>query len=134
MDTLSTASTGQSVILNSLETETESFNQYNFNIGPGIFFVIENENISVRIHAATGYSRTFIIGGGKDPTAVSKEESDVFFAGRAWITEPYTGITLQAEITNRFIEPKPSYVVTLSKAFHLNKLSGIFSSVKKGED
>lgn len=34
-----------------------------------------------------------------------------FFAGRAWITEPKTGITLQAEITNTMDNPRPFLVL-----------------------
>lgn len=130
IDTLSTASVGQHIILNPLQREKKSFNQYSFNIGPGLFFVVENENISVRVQGAVGYTTNFILDSEKiNDDIVSKRENDIFFMGRAWITEPKTGITLQAEISNRFINPKPSYVVTLSKAFQLDRLGGFFSPI-----
>uniref|UniRef100_UPI00404A0EBA hypothetical protein n=2 Tax=Gelidibacter sp. TaxID=2018083 RepID=UPI00404A0EBA len=128
VDTLSTASTGQYVILNDLQNKKTSANQYIFNIGLGLFFNIENESISMRVHMAAGYTSTFYNASEREEDLYDRKH-DIFFAGRAWITEPKTGITLQAEIMNRLIEPRPYYVVTLSKAFNLDKLAGIFEPV-----
>ncbi|MGC4235184.1 MAG: hypothetical protein QM594_19595 [Niabella sp.] len=129
VDTLPTASTGLHLILNDLQNKKNAVNQYQFNIGPGILFNIENENVSVRIHGAVGYTSTFYNTSKREEELLYDRKQDVFFAGRAWITEPKTGITLQAEIMNRFIEPRPYYVVTLSKAFNLDKLAGFFEPI-----
>jgi hypothetical protein len=129
IDTLKTASTGHSVILNDLQNKRISVNQYIFNIGPGLFFNIEDNNVSVRVHMAVGYTSTFFNVSRREDEFLYDRKHDIYFAGRAWITEPQTGITLQAEIMNQLIEPRPYYVVTLSKAFHLDKLAGIFSPV-----
>lgn len=127
VDTSRTVSTGRGIILNPLRDDKISINQFNFNIGPGLFFVLENNDISARIHASAGYTRIFVL----DGQTILKEQNpkDIYFAGRAWITEPKTGITLQAEVTNRHKYPAPAYVVTLSKAFNLDKLAGIFSPI-----
>ncbi len=127
IDTSGTASTGHHIVLNPLQNQKISTNQYTFNFGSGLFFVIENDDISVRIHAATGYTQTFFLNEIKNQEIITEDKRDIFFAGRAWITEPKTGITLQAEIMNKFLKPYPYYVVTLSKAFQLDKLGGFFS-------
>jgi len=129
VDTMETVSTGHHIILNPLESKKTSYNQFNFNIGPGLFFVFENESISVRVHASAGYTGIFSLDSKKEGKKYTDVKRDCYFAGRAWITEPKTGITLQAEIMNRFIHPKPSYVVSLSKAFNLSDLAGIFSPI-----
>lgn len=64
-----------------------------------------------------------------DDIAFFKGYTALIFCGRAWITEPKTGITLQAEVTNRLKTPNPFYSVTLSKAFQLDKLAGFFSPI-----
>ena len=137
VDTARTVSTGHHIILNALESKKTSFDQFNFNFGPGLLFVLENENISVRVHASVGYTRILNLDSKReDRRYIEKEDKkytdvkrDGYFIGRAWITEPQTGITLQAEIMDRFKYPKPSYVVTLSKAFNLRGLAGIFSPI-----
>lgn len=129
VDTLSTASTGHSIILNDLETKTISVSQYQFNIGPGMFFSLEDENISVRVHMSVGYTSTFFNISKKEDQLLYDRKHDVYFSGRAWITEPKTGVTLQAEVMNRFIDPTPMYVVTLSKAFNLDRLAGFFQPI-----
>ena len=127
IDTLSTASTGHHIILDPLKNSTVATNQYTFNFGSGLFFSIENKDISVRIHGAIGYTQSYFANPKRDEEIFTESKQDIFFAGRAWITEPKTGITLQAEIMNRFIKPNPYYVVTLSKAFQLDRLGGFFS-------
>jgi len=111
------------------DTAIRQFNEYSFNAGLfGLFLSLENEDVSVRIQGSFGYSsnyypRTSI----NSMTMVTERSNDIFFAGRAWITEPKTGVTIQAEITNTKKNPRPFFGVTLSKAFNLKDLSGIFS-------
>lgn len=106
-------------------------NEFAFNVGViGLTLVHENSNISMRVHCSTGYSSTYSPGGskvGNEEEEYYKSRHDIFFSGRAWITEPKTGITIQAEITNGLRYSKPYYGVTLSKAFYLDKLAGFFS-------
>jgi hypothetical protein len=45
------------------------------------------------------------------------------------ITEPKSGLTLQAEIVNTLIYPRPYYVVTLSKALGFQNLGSIFAPI-----
>ncbi len=103
-------------------------NEYVFNAGlMGLFLVYETKDFSFRIQASTGYSSYFY----PSNSVFSDEEtnvgrrSDVFFLGRAWITEATTGLTLQTEIMNTAIIPRPFFGVTLSKAFKLDKLGAI---------
>lgn len=105
------------------------FNEYSFNAGIlGLFLTLENADVSVRIQSSVGYSSNFYPRTSSNSSLITTDRShDIFFAGRAWITEPRTGLTLQAEITNTGINPRPFFGVTLSKAFNLKELSGIFS-------
>jgi hypothetical protein len=94
----------------------------------GLFLTLENADVSVRIQSSVGYSSNFYPRTSSNSSLITTDRShDIFFAGRAWITEPRTGLTLQAEITNTGINPRPFFGVTLSKAFNLKELSGIFS-------
>jgi hypothetical protein len=58
-----------------------------------------------------------------------RRQDDIGFTGRAWITEPKSGLTLQAEIVNTLIYPRPYYVVTLSKALGFQNLGSIFAPI-----
>jgi hypothetical protein len=112
---------------------TEIFNEYSFNAGiVALYMCLENEKISVRVHASTGYTsnyyREFEPNGSGSRT---EQKSDIFFSGRAWITEPNTGVTLQVEVTNNFFNPRPFFVATLSKAFNFSQLGSIFKPVVK---
>lgn len=129
--TLSNSSIRNHLVLNSLQPSTQSVNEYAFHLGPGIFLALENDDISIRIHHTIGYaSNYFLTPGSINSTEVKVEQKkDIFYTGRAWITEPKTGLTLQAEINNQLENPRPFYVVTLSKAFKLDKLAGFFSPV-----
>jgi hypothetical protein len=110
---------------------SEVFNEYSFNAGLlALFMCLENEKISVRVHGSVGYTSNYYrefdpIGLGSK----TKQLSDVFFSGRAWITEPKTGITLQAEVTNNMNNPRPFFVATLSKAFNFSKLGSLFQPI-----
>ncbi len=110
-------------------TSRSQFNEYSFNAGfLGLFLTLENSDVSVRIHGSVGYSSNFYPKSSLNSTLIIVDRSyDIFFAGRAWITEPQTGLTLQAEITNTNNNPRPFFGVTLSKAFDLKDLSGVFS-------
>jgi len=113
----------------------KAVNEFAFNAGLiGLFLAYETPSISVRVHGSVGYSsifnpqeNLFAIPGNSTAKIISK--SDIFFTGRAWITEPATGITLQAEVTNTAYNPRPFFGATLSKAFKLESLSGILSPI-----
>lgn len=118
------------IIPGSMVFDTNSnrqFNEYSFNAGlAGLFVALENSAISVRIHASTGYSSNFYPTQSMHTnTTVTTRSHDIFFSGRVWITEPVTGITLQAEVTNTSKNPRPFFGATLSKAFNLKDI-GIF--------
>ena len=59
---------------------------------------------------------------------------DIYFNGRAWVTEINTGITLQAEINHSLINSNPQIVVTLSKAINFNRIGSIFSPILPKHD
>ncbi|SKA10406.1 hypothetical protein [Sediminibacterium ginsengisoli] len=118
-------------------TSTYYANEFNFNAGLlSVMIVHENRQISLRVHASVGYSASYY------PSVASQMNNDmadhyesrhdVFFSGRAWITEATTGITLQAEITNNLKYPRPFYGVTLSKAINFKNLGNIFQPVVRG--
>lgn len=122
---------GISILTNDLSPYRKIIQEYQFNIGPGLFLSLENKNISVKVHGFIGYGSNAINNGTdlNNQIVFIKDYKDLVFSGRAWITEPKTGITLQAEINNRLKIPRPFYGVTLSKAFNLDKLAGIFEKV-----
>lgn len=114
------------------ESKSISYNEYSFNLGlVGLFLSLENERISVRVHGSVGYSSNYFadFDNGFGNSVALKHSSDVFFTGRAWITEPVSGLTLQAEVTNSLINPRPFFVATLSKAFDFKDLGSIFSPI-----
>lgn len=110
---------------------SEVFNEYSFNAGIiALFMCLENEKISVRVHGSVGYTSNYFREFDTDGiNSETQQKSDIFFSGRAWITEPKTGITLQAEVTNAMINPRPFFVATLSKAFNFSKIGSIFQPV-----
>lgn len=126
-----------------LSYKTE-FNVYDVYLGVlGALLRYENEDISIRVNASVGVNFNYL------PSAIAKANgssgnvtpaNDVFekrrrnfFFGRLWITEPTTGLTLGAEMSNYFGKKKvgnveisnaqPNYIVTLSKAFNLKNLA-----------
>lgn len=111
---------------------SETFNEYSFNLGAvGLFLVLENKRISVRVHGSVGYASNYfrdLESNGLNGTSLV-QQSDLFFSGRAWITEPKSGITLQAEVTNSAFNPRPFFVATLSKAFDFRELGSIFKPI-----
>ncbi|WP_074408149.1 hypothetical protein [Aquimarina megaterium] len=114
------------------EPRSFSLNEYSFNLGAvGLFLNLENKRISVRVHGSVGYASNYFASfdRGLDNPPSLRNESDVFFTGRAWITEPTSGITLQAEVTNSLINSRPFFVATLSKAIDFKNLGSIFSPI-----
>ncbi|KZS42404.1 hypothetical protein AWE51_02885 [Aquimarina aggregata] len=108
----------------------DTFNEYSFNLGVlGIFLALENKQISVRVHGSVGYASNYFIDFEKSNSnsSILVQQSDLFFSGRAWITEPKSGVTLQAEVTNSAFNPRPFFVATLSKAFDFEKIGTIFT-------
>ncbi|NJI75434.1 hypothetical protein HCX49_19695 [Sphingobacterium kitahiroshimense] len=112
-------------------------NEFDFSVGlVGAFLTYETKAVSVRIHSSVGYlgrfhknSRRSVVNEvlGSETIAPMDKAHDIFYTGRAWITEAVTGITLQAEITNQFFKPRPFFGVTLSKAFKLKDIGSILS-------
>lgn len=109
------------------------YSEYSFNWGVvGLFLVLENQDISVRVHSSIGYtSNYFRTYSGDDTVSSLKRNADMFFTGRAWITEPRSGITLQAEVTNTLKNPRPFFVTSLSKAFNFGEIATFFQPISK---
>lgn len=109
-------------------------NAYDFNAGIiGVFVSHETKDLSVRFQFNGGISRRFQRDRGSD-SVVSysdfKATGNIFFGARIWITEPTSGITLGAEMSNRiFKNYEPIYNVTLSKALNFKSLGSIFSPI-----
>lgn len=112
---------------------TETFNEYSFNAGVlGLFLSLENKTISVRVHGSVGYASNYNrVFEDNFRSSKIKQRSDIFFSGRAWVTDSKTGITLQAEVTNSTINPSPFFVATLSKAFNFKKIGEFFQPIIK---
>lgn len=107
----------------------------------GLLLRYETEEISIRVSTSVGFNINYTpIGSlstnGERETVnqVYKKDTRGFFFARMWITEPTTGLTLGAEVSNYFghteSEPKvskaqPYYNVTLSKAFNLKDLASV---------
>lgn len=119
---------------NNQNSFTQYGNQYEFNYGIGLFMNHSNDNICVRFHWSIGGNSVWRNDNDtqlENAASFYKVGSDWAFLGKLWIIEPKTGITLQAEISNKFKNPTPFYTVTLSKAFELSSLSGVFSPITK---
>lgn len=115
---------------------TSTFNEYVFNAGIIGFLVTHQSNaISVRVHGSVGYSSTYspfnssVSNSNSELYPVYTNKKDIFFTGRAWITEAITGITLQAEITNSYKYSRPFYGVTISKAINFKNLGNLLKPV-----
>jgi len=104
----------------------------------GVLMNHENKFVSVRIQVAIGWNFSYTSGrgtgltrGGQLATFYTRTNQPFFFT-RAWITEPVSGITIGAEVSNTlFMKEKaqPYYNVTLSKAINLSSLASIFQPV-----
>ena len=110
----------------------QQFHEYFLNIVPlGMFMSLENKKISVRVQANVGFAFSYEKSGISilNNSSITMYDWNLMFAGRSWITEPKTGLTLQAEVTNTFKNSKPFFAVTLSKAFSFEKLASIFQPI-----
>ncbi len=111
------------------QNTTIKYNEYSFNLGiVGLFLVLENKQISVRVHGSVGYCSNYYRSPNQNQLSI-ETQPDIFFSGRAWITEPVTGITLQAEVTNNLFNARPFFVATLSKAIGFREIGSIFKPV-----
>jgi len=122
------------------DKSTVTNNIYDWNLALiGVFFNHESDRISIRLNMNTGPSwryensvsdrgSSMTRGGGYIPPEY-KKSTDSFFSGKVWITERYTGLTVQAEVTNNLKKTNPYYGVTLSKAIDFGKLSNIFKPI-----
>ncbi|MCF6405521.1 hypothetical protein L3C95_21635 [Chitinophaga filiformis] len=107
----------------------------------GLLLRYETEDISIRVSSSVGINInytpiSFLSANGEIEMVnqVYKKDTRGFFFTRMWITEPKTGLTMGAEVSNYFgytkSEPKvskaqPYYNVTLSKAFFLKDLAPV---------
>src|SRR5690606_7352899 len=76
-DTLMVPSNVEGITINPLVNNNVTFSQFDVNIGPGFFFLFENDNISFRIHGAVGYTRTFTVNSEDEQFNVTKEKRDI---------------------------------------------------------
>jgi len=117
-------------------------NVYDWNLGIiGFFLNHESDRMSIRLNMNTGpswkYSTSItdrgssMTRGGGFVESTYEEDTDLFFSGKLWITERYTGITLEAEVTNYMDHTSPFYGVTLSKAIDFGKLASIFQPISR---
>ncbi len=126
--------------LSTLQGSTIRQSEFDLKIGAAsVFLVYETKAVSVRATSSIGLLTTFFparknrsensLNGELYPSMNKK--NDFFYTGKVWITEPVTGITLQAEIANQFKSPRPFYGVTLSKAFKIKDIGSILSPLVK---
>lgn len=132
-------------LITPLNTKIE-FNVYDAYFGLlGLLFRYENQDISVRLSSSVGLNLDYVPIGSLSQTNYPSGVSPVyptydkqvrwFFFARLWITEPTTGLTLGAEVSNYFgyrdvhgtkvSRAQPYYNVTLSKAFDLKNLATV---------
>jgi hypothetical protein len=107
----------------------------------GLMFLYETDDISIRLSSAMGVNFNYVpVGGLSSTSIVYQQTSNICYQGRLFITEPTTGFTLGAEISNlfgKFKDPphyskaQPYYNVTLSKAFNLKNLATIVKPLSK---
>lgn len=122
------------------------FNVYDAYLGlAGLLLRYETEEISVRLNSSVGINLNYTpVGALSDGSSTGNsnpvyptynKEKRFFFFGRLWITEPTTGLTLGAEISNYLgkrnvnggtvSKAQPYNNVTLSKAFNLKNLAAV---------
>lgn len=123
---------GGATLITPLKLKTE-LNIYDVYIGlVGFLLKYETEEISLRLNASVGWSYSYSPKGAlSSPNLTYNKMERKFFFGRLWLTEPSTGITLGAEMSNYFGSGKalPYYNVTLSKAFNLKSLVAFFQPI-----
>lgn len=132
-----------------LSTKT-NFNVYDAYLGfIGLLLRYETEEISVRINSSIGVNLNYTplgalsnstgMGNSNPVYPIYNKEKRFFYFGRLWITEPTTGLTLGAEISNylgkrningtEVSKAQPYYNVTLSKAFDLKNLAALVKPI-----
>lgn len=116
--------------------ETIPFNVYDIYLGViGALLKHENNNISIRVQSSLGLNFSYAAMSSNVKTILNtlyERKWNIFFYTRAWITEPISGITFGAEVSNNFIKKdsyQPYYNVTFSKAINLNVLGAIFQPI-----
>lgn len=116
--------------------ETIPLNIYDVYLGlAGLMLNHENDFISIRIQSSLGFNISYTANSSRDIRILDKPSYqrawDPFFYARAWVTEPISGLTFGAEVSNTFLRGnyRPYYNVTLSKAINLNALGAIFQPV-----
>jgi len=114
---------------------TTPINIYDVYIGlAGFFLSHENEYISLRLQGSLGVNFSYMSSAQTINSIQSSFDRSFSFLGfgRAWITEPVSGITLGAEVSNTFGNRdryQPYFNVTLSKAIKLKSLGTIVEPV-----
>jgi hypothetical protein len=123
-------------------TSKSNLNIYDAYLGlVGLLLRYETDEISIRATSSFGINFNYVPTGplSNDQNlavnAIFQKQTRLFFFGRLWITEPSTGLTLGAELSNFFgsktingvnvSKAQPYYNVTLSKAFNLRNLAAI---------
>ncbi|MBX2950853.1 MAG: hypothetical protein KF870_00005, partial [Leadbetterella sp.] len=113
----------------------DSYDKYDWNISPlSAFLIHENENISIRFQCMVGlrmrYSSSRLISPRGSIDRGFDSQYRFIASAKAWITEPKSGITLQAEFSNiMFKDREPFFNITLSKAISFENLGSIFSPI-----
>lgn len=111
------------------KNETIPLNIYDVYLGLlGGYLSHENKDISIRFQASVGPSVSYISSNGKSNTVYPpfNRVTNWTCILRTWITEPVTGITFGAEVTNNLTKNyQPYFNVTLSKAINLYVLRTI---------
>ncbi|MDT0690293.1 hypothetical protein RM549_10890 [Salegentibacter sp. F188] len=113
-------------------SSTTYTSEFSFSIGPGVILAHQTKQMSVRLHSSAGYISSYLPQNRTIASVLEENynnKNDIYFNGRIWITEATSGITLQAEVTNTLINPRPFYTVTLSKAINFKSLGSIFSPI-----
>ena len=122
-----------------------SLNVYDVYLGiVGVLIKYETDEISIRVTSSVGFNFNYVPMGAlsSDNPAfnlIYQRQKRLFFFGRMWITEPTTGITLGAEVSNflgskkingvKVSNAQPYYNVTLSKAFNLKSLAAFIKPI-----
>lgn len=126
------------IILNE-PNQSINLNNYDVYLGfAGLLLRHENKFISIRIQGSMGINFSYITDGVRSNnsllTSLYIKKYNIFAFVRAWITEPTSGITLGAEVSNNFVkkgEYQPYFNVTLSKAIKMDALGAILKPLTK---
>lgn len=118
-------------------SETIPINVYDVYLGwAGLLLNHENKFISMRLQGSFGNSFSYIAIHNNAVTSVIHQqyarEWNWFCYVRAWITEPSSGLTFGAEVSNTMFRSssyQPYFNVTLSKALNLNAIGALFQPV-----